>query len=300
MGARHKPQHGEDGNHGGTAVADQRQGQTDNRHGADAHTDVDHVLEHQGGSRTETHQPPHIVRGLDTHVNAPGNDGKLQQHHNHTAQEPQFLADGGENIVRVLSEEVAALGTVAVEQALARQAAAGQRLEVDFVVVAFVDTLGVNGVVKEDQNSVLLVFTKEWPKYRKGNADARNGQRKPPQAHAAGEGHTDEDEHENQRHACVPGHGHVEANQKSQVEHHVHDRGNGGDVILVGGHNRGHDDDIGQLTDLSGLNVDEREFQPASVAGVVVGAKRGDEQKQQQGVENHHGVSVLGHDIQVQ
>ena len=160
VSARHKPKHGIDGDDGGTAVADQRKGQADNGHDADAHADVDHHLKDQRGSRAEADQPPLIVLAPDTHDDAPGNDGQLQNHHQNTAQEPQLLADGGKDIVRVLGEEVAALGTVALEKTLARQAAAGEGLKVDAVVVALIDALGVYGFIKEDQDPVSLVGEK--------------------------------------------------------------------------------------------------------------------------------------------
>ena len=128
IGAGDQAQHGVDGNHRGTAVADQRQGQADNGHNADAHSGVDHHLEHEGRGRAEAHQPAHIVRAPGTHLDAPGDDGQLQEHHRHAAEEAQLLADGGEDVVRVLGEEVSGLGTVAVEQALSRQASAGQGL----------------------------------------------------------------------------------------------------------------------------------------------------------------------------
>lgn len=97
-----------------------------------------------------------------------------------------------------------ALGTVAVEQSLSRQAAAGEGAQVHHGVVALVDARGVDGVVKQDQEPVLLVLAKELPQDRERRRDQTDGQSKPPQADAAAEGHTDEDKHEDQGNAASP------------------------------------------------------------------------------------------------
>ena len=87
IGTGYQTQHGVDGHDGRTAVADKRQRQTDNGHGTDAHADVDDHLENQRGSGTKADQTAHIVRGTDAHIDATGNDGKLQQHNGDTAKE---------------------------------------------------------------------------------------------------------------------------------------------------------------------------------------------------------------------
>ena len=143
IGAGHQSQHTENGNHGRGAVADEGQRQTNNGHNADAHAHVDDDLEHQRGGCAEADNPADIVLAPHAHPNAPGDDGQLQQHDQHAAEEAQLFADGGEDVVRMLGKQVAALGTVAVEQALARQTAAGQGLQVDLVVVAGADALRI-------------------------------------------------------------------------------------------------------------------------------------------------------------
>ena len=163
MSAGYQSQHGEDGHTGGSAVAEEGEGQTDNGHNTDAHADVDHHLEHQSGACAKADQTAHIVLAADANVDAPGNDEQLQDHDEHTTEEAQLLADGGENVVGVLGVQVAALGTVAVEQTLAGETAAGKGLEIDLTVITFVDTLGVNGGVEQNQNSVSLIITQELP-----------------------------------------------------------------------------------------------------------------------------------------
>ena len=91
VGTGDQAQHTKDGNHGGAAVADQGQGQADNGHNADAHTNVDQHLEHQGGGHAEADHPAHIVLALNAHIDAAGNDGQLQQHDDHAADEAQLL-----------------------------------------------------------------------------------------------------------------------------------------------------------------------------------------------------------------
>ena len=82
------------------------------------------------------------------------------------------------------------------------------------------------------------------------------------------------------------------------MQHHVHDGRDAGDSVLVRGHDRCHDDDVGDLADFSRLNVDDGGLDPASVTGVVICAE-GDQQQQQEGVEYHQQISVLRHDFHV-
>ena len=148
IGTGDQTQHRVNGNDGRTAVADEGQCQTDNGHGADAHTDVDDNLENQSGGGAETNQTAHVVGATDADIDAAGNDGKLQNHNNHATDETQFLADGGEDIVGMLGKEGTCLSTVAVKQALSRQTTTGPRTEVHDVVETLVGTLGIDGVVK--------------------------------------------------------------------------------------------------------------------------------------------------------
>lgn len=163
VGAGDQSHGGVDGDHGGAAVADQRQGQADNGHNADAHAHVDQHLEHHGGGRTIADQAAHIVRAAGTDLDAPGDDGKLQQDHAQAAEEAQLLTHGGEDVVRMLGEQVAILGTGAVEQALARQAAAGEGLQVDLAVVAGADAHLVKFRVDQDADALLLIGAQTRP-----------------------------------------------------------------------------------------------------------------------------------------
>ena len=148
VGAGHKTKHTKDGNHGGRTVTDQGQGQADNGHDTDTHTNIDQDLEHQCGSCTEANQSAHIVRAFCTHVNTAGNDGQFQHHDQNTAEKAHLFANGGEDVVCVLGKQVAALGTVTIEQTLSGQTAAGEGLQIHHVVVALVDALRVDGFIE--------------------------------------------------------------------------------------------------------------------------------------------------------
>ena len=136
----------------------------------------------------------------------------------------------------MLGEQVAALGTVAVEEALACQAAAGKGQQIDLTVIPGANALGIKGGVDQDHDTLLLIGAQQRPGkgYRHGY-DSK-GQQEPPKAHTSGKGHADEDEDENQGHAGIAGQDHVQAHQDTQVQHHVHNRRNTGNVILVGSH----------------------------------------------------------------
>ena len=298
VGTGYQTQHSIQGHDGRTAVADERQGQADNGHGADAHADVDDHLEDQSRGSAEADQTPHIVGAANTHINTPGDNGKLQNHDSDAAEETQLLTDGGEDVVRMLGEEGAALGTVAVEQALTGQTAAGEGPEVHHIVEPFVGTLGVNGVVEKNQDTVSLVLTKELPQNREGCRNTADGQGKPQKADTAGESHADKDEYEDQGNTCVGGNGHVQANHDAQMQHHLHDRGDTGYAVFIGVHDRCHDHDKGDLADLCRLDINDGGMDPASVAGVIISAERNQHQ-QHENIKQNQKISVFAHNFRV-
>ena len=61
IGAGYQPQHGVDGNHGGAAVADQRQRQADNGHNTDAHAGIDKHLEEEACRHADAYEHTHRV-----------------------------------------------------------------------------------------------------------------------------------------------------------------------------------------------------------------------------------------------
>ena len=84
------------------------------------------------------------------------------------------------------------------------------------------------------------------------------------------------------------------------MEGHV-DHGEGvGYGILVGRHDRGHDDNVGDFADFRRLNVEGNagDVQPASVTGAVVRAE-GNQQEQQEAVKGHQPGPVLGQHVQI-
>ena len=80
----------------------------------------------------------------------------------------------------------------------------------------------------------------------------------------------------------------------------MHDRGDAGNIILVGGHDRGHNQNIGDFTDFGGLDIDGKtgEMKPASVAGAVVCAK-GNQKQKKKNIEKHQSHPVLGNEVHV-
>ena len=81
---------------------------------------------------------------------------------------------------------------------------------------------------------------------------------------------------------------------------HVNDGHRVGNSVLMGGHNRGHNDDVGHFADFGRLDVHREagKMEPALVAGVVVRTEGNQHQKQQH-VENHQSRPVLGQVIQI-
>ena len=137
----------------------------------------------------------------------------------------------------MLGEQVAALGTVAIEQTLTGEATACKGHFVDSAVVALVDAQGIDGIVKQNANTVLLVRTQIGKDQREANGQRAEGHGEPNHIHTAAKGHADEDKHEDEGNAGVFGHNHVQTNQNTQVQHHMEYRGNAGYSVLVRVHN---------------------------------------------------------------
>ena len=78
----------------------------------------------------------------------------------------------------------------------------------------------------------------------------------------------------------------------------MQDRRNAGYTVLVRGHNRRHDENVRDLADLRGLNINNGCTQPASVTGVVIRAE-GDQQKQQENIKCDQQIPVLRHDFHI-
>ncbi len=212
INAGYKAQHGKQRHHRGAAVADKGQGQADNRGDADAHTDVAAYLENQSRGNTVADQPPHIVGAAGAHINTAGDDQDHQDHGDQTADKAQFLADGRVNIVCMLGVQgTFGLGAGAFKQALTGHAAAGERTKTADGVVPLVDTIGVNGFVKQDQDTPLLIAVQKRPKEGSGNGKHTDGQSEPNQADTSGECHACENKDEDQGNAQVPGDQHIQA-----------------------------------------------------------------------------------------
>ncbi len=297
-----KPKHGVQRNDGAAAVAHKGQRQTDNRGDADAHTHITGDLKDQRGCGAEADHAAHIVGAFQTHINAPGDDADHHQQHKHAAHKAQLLADGGENIVGMLGEQVIVriLCPVAVKQTVTGKAAAGEGLQTHAGVEPGTDTVSVNGGIHKDQQTVSLVLTHDRPENGPDCYNATEGKDKPPQADTAGKSHADKDEHEDQRNAGVTGKQHIQAYQQTQMQDHVGHGGNGGQLTLVGCHYRCHDQNVGDLTNFRRLDIngEQGNVQPASVTGVVIRAE-GDQQRKQEGIEDHQRDAVLCPEVHI-
>ena len=84
------------------------------------------------------------------------------------------------------------------------------------------------------------------------------------------------------------------------MEHHVNDGKGVGYGILMGRHDRCHDNDVGDFANFRRLDVEGQtgNVQPASVTGTVVGTE-GDQHQQQYTVKGHQPGPMLRHHVQV-
>ena len=184
----------------------------------------------------------------------------------------------------MLGVQGAHLGPGPMEQTLSRQTAASEGQEAVLHVPALIQALGIDGAVENHQNPVFLIgFHQVGPDIGHHRHNTGKASQEPPQLHAAGEGHGQEDKHENQGNTGVAGDDHVEAHQENQMEGHGQHGFWGRNAVPVGLHDLCQQDGKGDLADFGGLDVDRKkgEVQPAFVAGVVIGAEGNQEQNQQ-------------------
>ena len=198
-------------------------------------------------------------------------------------------------------EQAAGLGPGAVEQPLARHAAAlegGQTVE---GVPADGGALGVNGGVENHQNPVfLVVLHKAGPDDGGCHGQTRTGGGEPAQVDAAHIGHENKRDDIGQGHAGVAGSRQNQRHIDAQNGHHLSNRAERGNLVPIDAHGFGQYNNKGDLTDFAGLDVEGQpgEGQPAAVAGAAVGApdKQGTEK---QDIENHQDFPSLGQNIDI-
>ena len=119
-------------------------------------------------------------------MDAAGHDGQQKQQGEGAAQDAQFLADGGEDEVGVLGGDGVVLEHGAVEEALARDAPAGEHGHGTIGVPADALAVGVDAGVPEHQDPVLLVvFEKVLPEEREGRRRHGKSHQEPPGPDAA-------------------------------------------------------------------------------------------------------------------
>ena len=140
------------GQHGGAAVAEEGQGQTNNGHQTQAHSDIDENLKQQHAGDPNTDLPIKIALGVGADVDDAQNDGSEQGNTQETAQEAQFLANHSEYKVRVLGRNGVGLGLCALVEALPGKSTAGDGVDGALGLIADANSGGIDGLVKENQN----------------------------------------------------------------------------------------------------------------------------------------------------
>ena len=275
---------------GAAAVAQKRQGQTDDRKQAEADADVDEDLEQQHRGDADADEAVHIIRGLHADLNAAQDDGQQQEQGGKAAEHAKLLANGREDGVCVLGGQVADARQVAVEQTLPRQPAVAQGLKAFVRLPQHAEAVRVYGRVDQGKNALLLVVAdKVFPEIGRDGRDGARAAEEPPAAHAADIGHDNEQEHEDQRNAGIVRNDDDQGDDPEHVERERADGAQRGDAVAVQAHGLGQNDDIGDLADLGGLNIERQEgkVQPAFVAGRTLDAP--DEQHGQKGgIEQAH------------
>ena len=203
--------------------------------------------------------------------------------------------------VKKVLEQAAGLGPGAVEQSLARHAAAlegGQTVE---GVPADGSALGVDGGVEDHENPVfLVVLHKAGPDDGGGHGQTRTGGGEPAQVDAAHIGHENKRDDIGQGHAGVTGSRQNQRHIDAQNGNHLSHGPEGGNLVPVDAHGFGQYNNKGNLTDFAGLNAERQpgKGQPAAVAGAAVGApdKQGAEK---QHIENHKDFPSFGQNINI-
>ena len=76
------------------SVADEGQGQTDNRQKSEANADVDQNLEQEHGRNADADQAVHIIRRFDADIDDTNNNCHQKQKNNHTSDQAELFADG--------------------------------------------------------------------------------------------------------------------------------------------------------------------------------------------------------------
>ena len=84
-----------------TAIADKREGQTDNRHNEQAHSDIFYRLKNQHRTKSHTNQATHTTFRNLRCLEAPPDQQKFQDDNDKATNHAQFLATDRENKVRL-------------------------------------------------------------------------------------------------------------------------------------------------------------------------------------------------------
>ena len=194
--------HGRKGRqNGGAAIAEKRQRQADDRHHEQAHAHVSQYLEDQHAHHAHADVGVQLTVGVAGHIDAPQHDSRQNRQRQQAANEPQLLADDGEDKVRVAVGQagaVLALGLYAVEQSHARQLSAAQRHQASGLVPALLH--GVEAVIKHHDKAVFHVILDHilLPENVEGQRRRQSATDEPALGHAGHKAHADENGHKHQ------------------------------------------------------------------------------------------------------
>ena len=144
----------EQGQHGGTSVAEEGERQTDDGHHAQTHSHVGQDLEQEHSRHAHADLPVEVALGADADIDDPQNDGGQQQDAQEAAEESQLFPDHGKDEVRVLGGNGVGLGLGAVIEPLPGQSAARDGVDGAGGLIPDVDAQRVDGFVKDDHNAV--------------------------------------------------------------------------------------------------------------------------------------------------
>src|SRR5580704_17942035 len=164
---------GQQRDHGGAAVADQRQGHADYRKDAADHAGIDEYIHEKAQGDGAARQARKGALRLHRQVQRAADHHAVQRQNEQLSHEPEFLADDGEDEIGGALGEKFELRLTAVHVALAEQTAgADGDLRLDDVIPG-AQAVGLG--IEKGQYTLALIVVDEMPRTPGGGAEQRNG-----------------------------------------------------------------------------------------------------------------------------
>ena len=199
-------------------------------------------------------------------------DDCCQQNQNRkAAEQTQLFADGREDHIVVPFGKGATLHHAAVVKPLPGDAAVLQGANASVHLIADALCIGVDCLVKNDEDTIALVLSHAAPEKRRSNGDCAEAGKKPHEVHAADICHDDEDEDIAQRDAEVVGHQNNLASQQQRNTGNFENRQGRGNLVFLDADDLCQNQNIEDFADFRRLNIErqKREIQPALIAAAV-------------------------------